>query len=222
VSVVWDGITAQQGLHEDHAARRHALADAAKGYDWSRVLSLVEEDPSLANTTRPDGQSLYAPLHQAAHGNAPQEVCEALIRLGTWRTLENARGERAVDVAERLGHDRLMAILEPVRVSRVPFGVLRKIQEHFHAVIRGRADDLVRDARLRLPEIAHLLETPLDAEPAWFAVPGMYGGFAYRLVADGANARLVAESWCRVVEGSGQRHEITSAGARLVEEGFVS
>ncbi|MBD8906050.1 hypothetical protein MZTS_04760 [Methylorubrum zatmanii] len=221
MSVVWDGVTACQVLHGDHAARRHALADAAKGYEWTRVLSLLETDPALANTTRPDGQSLYAPLHQAAHGNAPREVCEALIRLGAWRMLENARGERAVDVAERLGHNRLMAILEPVRVSRVPFGVLRKIQDHFHTVIRARADDLVRDARLRLPEIAHLLETPLNAEPAWFAVPGMYGGFAYRLVADGANARLVAESWCRVVEGSGQRHEITSAGVRLVNEGFV-
>lgn len=221
MSVVWDGITARQVLHEDHAARRHALADAAKNYDWTKVLSLLDADPSLVNTTRPDGQSLYAALHQAAHGNAPSDVCGALIRLGAWRTLENARGERAVDVAERLGHDQLMAILKPVVLLRIPFGVLRKIQEHFHAVIRGRADDLVLDARLRLPEIAHLLETPLDAEPAWFAVPGMYGGFAYRLVADGADARLVAESWCRVSQGSGQRHEITSAGARLVDEGFV-
>ncbi len=30
MSVVWDGITSWQVLHEDHAARRHALADAAK------------------------------------------------------------------------------------------------------------------------------------------------------------------------------------------------
>ena len=35
------------------------------------------------------------------------------------------------------------------------------------------------------------------------------------------DAKLVAESWCRVVGGSGQRHEITPAGSRLVEEGFV-
>lgn len=221
MSVTWDGITAGHALSEGHVAVRHALADAAKTYDWPKVLALLEEHPSLVNTTRPDGGSLYAPLHQAAHGKAPQAVCEALIRLGAWRTLENARGERAVDVAERLGHDRLITILEPVRLSRVPFGVLRKIQDDFHTVIRGRADDLIREARLRLPEIVHLLETRLDAEPAWFAIPGMYGGFAYRLIADGANARLVAESWSRVVGGSGQRHEITSAGARLVEEGFV-
>ncbi len=55
----------------------------------------------------------------------------------------------------------------------------------------------------------------------WFPVPGMYGGFSYCLELTGADAKLVAESWCRVVGGSGQRHEITTYGSRLVEEGFV-
>ncbi|TXN43814.1 ankyrin repeat domain-containing protein [Methylobacterium sp. WL7] len=221
MSVVWDGITARHVLGVGHVAIRHEMADAAKGYAWTKVLSLLEAHPSLVNTTRPDGTSLYAPLHQAAHGNAPREICEALIRMGAWRMLENARGERPVDLANRLGHERVAAILEPVQLACAPFGVLRKIQTHFHAVILERAADLVRDKALRLPEIGHLLEVGVDAEPTWFAVPGMYGGFSYRLAADGVDARLVAESWCRVVEGSGQRHEITSAGARLVDEGFV-
>lgn len=221
MSVTWDGITARHILGDEQVAVRHELADASKNYDWARLLSLLEAHPSLVNTTRPEGRSLYAPLHQAAHGNAPQEVCEALIRLGAWRMLENARGERPLDVAARQGHNRLAEILRPAMSAKVPFGILRKIQEHFHAVIRGRADEQVRDARLRLPEIGHLLEVNVNGEPAWFAVPGMAGGFAYRLTADGADACLVTESWCRVVWGSGQRHEITSAGARLVEEGFV-
>ena len=221
MSVIWDGIAASHALSEGHIAVRHELADAAKGYDWTKVLSLLEAHPSLVNTTRPDGTSLYAPLHQAAHGNASPEICEALVRLGAWRMLENARGERAIDVAMRLNHERLASVLQPVRLSHVPFGVLQKIQTHFHAVILGRAADLVRDGHLRLPEIGQLLETHIDAEPIWFAIPGMYGGFSYRLAADGVDARLVAESWCRVAGGSGQRHEITSAGARLVEEGFV-
>lgn len=34
-------------------------------------------------------------------------------------------------------------------------------------------------------------------------------------------AKLVSESWCRVVGGSGQRHELTSEGSRLLEEGLV-
>jgi len=49
----------------------------------------------------------------------------------------------------------------------------------------------------------------------WFPVPGMYGGFSYRLEVAGVKAKLVSESWCRVVGGSGQRHEITRTGGRV-------
>lgn len=52
-------------------------------------------------------------------------------------------------------------------------------------------------------------------------MPGMYGGFAYWFEGDGAGLKLVTESWCRVVEDSGQRHEIDESGCRMVEEGFV-
>jgi hypothetical protein len=38
---------------------------------------------------------------------------------------------------------------------------------------------------------------------------------------DRAEPTLVTSSWCRVVEGSGQRHDVTVDGARLVDEGFV-
>ena len=55
----------------------------------------------------------------------------------------------------------------------------------------------------------------------WFPVPGMYGGFRCRLEEAGDDARLVVDSFCRVVSGSGQRHAITSSGSELVEEGFV-
>lgn len=41
------------------------------------------------------------------------------------------------------------------------------------------------------------------------------------LTLEGVDAKLVVSSWCRVSGGSGQRHEITSAGSTLVEEGFV-
>jgi hypothetical protein len=49
----------------------------------------------------------------------------------------------------------------------------------------------------------------------------MYGGFAYWLEGRGTKRKLVTMSWCRIVAGSGQRHEITPEGAVLVEEGFV-
>ena len=45
----------------------------------------------------------------------------------------------------------------------------------------------------------------------------MYGGFDITLQED----YLDVKSWSRVVGGSGQRHVITTAGAILVDEGFV-
>jgi hypothetical protein len=50
----------------------------------------------------------------------------------------------------------------------------------------------------------------------WFPVPDMYGGFEIILVKD----FLEVTSWCWNVDGSGQHHLITAAGAMLVAEGF--
>jgi len=96
---------------------------------------------------------------------------------------------------------------------------LTAIQENFHAVILGRAKRQVEEAGLRMPELQTLLE--LEAAEMWFAVPGMYGAFSFRLAANAPEALLISESWIRVMGGSGQRHEITAKGSRLVEEGFV-
>lgn len=49
----------------------------------------------------------------------------------------------------------------------------------------------------------------------------MYGGFSYWFEGENEQTLLVVESWCRVVVGSGQRHEINVQGSRLVDEGFV-
>lgn len=219
MDIVWDGITRAETLREEAAQIRHALADASKSYNWVRVFELLSEHTELVNTTRPGGSSLYAPLHQAAHGGAPVEVAERLIDMVAWRTLQNARGERPVDVAERCGHRHLLQVLTPEHKHHIPVGVLLKIQFHFHGIIRGRIDRHLPDQGLRLPELEPLLE--LDRPHMWFPVPGMSGGFSYRLESAGTEAKLVSESWCRVVGGSGQRHEITSEGSRLVGEGFV-
>jgi hypothetical protein len=162
---------------------------------------------------------LYAPLHQVAHGGAPAEYAQKLIAMGGWRTPHNALGERPVDVAEKHDRKALLGVLPPEFRQRVPNGVLVEMQSHFHAAILGRCSELVDRYRLRLSELEPLLE--LDCPKMWFAIPGMYGGFSYRLALAGVDAKLVAESWSRVVGGSGQRHEITASGSKLVAEGFV-
>jgi hypothetical protein len=63
---------------------------------------------------------------------------------------------------------------------------------------------------LRLPELEVMLE--LERPELWFPVPGMYGGFHFRLERD----RLLASSWSRIVSGSEEHHEITESGTRTV------
>jgi len=215
----WKGITKSEALRDDEAAIRHNLADAAKAYNWKKTLEILNKRPDLINVTRPDGRSLYTPLHQAAHGNAPVQVVQQMIAMRGWRTLKNADNERPVDIARKKAHQHLIELLEPVYKIYVSQETLASIQKHFHAIIRGRTDDLVEKSGLRLPELEPLLE--LEQPQMWFPVPGMYGGFSYWLNGEGENVKLISESWCRVVGGSGQRHEITVKEGKLVDEGFV-
>ena len=217
MEAVWDGVT-RLGTATDWAApARAALQAAAEAGDWLQVLEVLEEHPDLVNARRLRGELRFAPLHEAAHEAAPLDVLHRLIDLGALRTLRNAAGERAVDVARRCGQPRLAAALEPLARHRVPATALTQLQAHFHALIRSRVDGLVQRHGLLLPELEPLLE--LEMPHMWFPVPGMYGGFRYRLDLSAGAPRLISESWCQVVRGSWQRHEVTCEGSRLIAQG---
>lgn len=96
---------------------------------------------------------------------------------------------------------------------------LQRIAAHFHEVIRGRAGNLISEHQVELPSLQGVPDS--EDRAAWFPVPGMYGGFKYWLENRADSPELICESWCRVVDGSGQRHRVTEEGAALVEEGFV-
>lgn len=95
------------------------------------------------------------------------------------------------------------------------------IQELFRGVIRARCQQGGIPVPRRLPRLDSLPIGRGDDDFTWFAVPGMYGGFNYRLERREVELQLVAESWCRVVDGSGMRHVVTAKQAVLVDEGFV-
>jgi len=82
-----------------------------------------------------------------------------------------------------------------------------------------RAADLIDSQELELPKLATTLTD--EKSQHYFPIPGMYGGFNYWLEVQENQVTLITESWCRVVEGSGQRHKITAQGIELLEEGFV-
>lgn len=104
--------------------------------------------------------------------------------------------------------------------TKVPSEItLKAIEKHFHELIRERAGRLITEHNLVLPELTTQLA--FTKAKTGFPIPGMYGGFRYWLEGEGDQTKLVSVSWCRVVEGSGQVHEITAAGSQLVDEGFV-
>lgn len=207
----WDGIIKPETLSGEGVKLRNDLAAAAKKYDWPTVLSILSKSPELVNSTRPGGTSLYTPLHQAAHGGATVEVVSELLRVGSWRTLKNAKGNRPIDIACARSHSHLREILEPVYCQSVSPAVIARLQEQFHLAIRQVIQRLDPQPVLRLPE----LEVMLEYRPRkfWFSVPGMYGGFSYWLVHQGCNVTLQSLSWCRLEGGAANHHEITTTGS---------
>lgn len=147
------------------------------------------------------------------------EVVEQLLCMGAWRTLRNAQAERPIDIAIKNRRQHLIPLLEPIYKKQIPLTTIQSIQKHFHNVILGRAEKFVQEHSLRLPELEPLLE--IENCKVWFQIPGMYGGFSYWLETEGNEAKLISDSWCRIVEGSGERHEITSTGSKLINQGFV-
>jgi len=96
------------------------------------------------------------------------------------------------------------------------------IQSYFHQLIIERAKtgwnciEFLENENKELPLLSNE-----NKKSAWFPVPGMYGGFKYKLFVKNGKPVLVTSSWSRVVGGSGQKHEITVNGCTLLEEGFV-
>ena len=127
------------------------------------------------------------------------------------RMLHDACALAGIDTGARATSKEPVSALDAVSLAR--------IQEFFHGLIRSRA----REGGIPIPRhLPSLHDLRVDeAEPRWFAVPGMYGGFSYHLQTGSHGLRLVTESWSRVVGGSGMRHTITPTQVVLEDEGFV-
>lgn len=215
----WDFLTDPGLLDAEVRAQRNGLATAARTGDWDAVFALLRERPAWVNAARPGGSSGFTPLHQAAYLGASEGVIRTLLDLGAWRLHRTAAGELPIDVAERRGHRNLVPLLTPRPSAPVGREDLQVMETYFHAAIRARAGDLVEEHRLRLPRLEPLQELPMRM--VYLPIPGMYGGFAYWLARGAPDPLLLTASWSRVVGGSGQHHEITRYGVRLIGEGFM-
>ncbi|KUI31807.1 hypothetical protein AU195_08635 [Mycobacterium sp. IS-1496] len=228
----WAGVLDPSMLSEAVVAARHRLADAARAGDWSAVLHLLDsggdhlgiKDIELnPNQWRPGSPKWFTPLHQAAWHGAPVPVVAALLERGALRSLMDAKGRTARDVAvERRHSDDVITLLTP---RRSPLGEQRValFDRYLAEVIDRRIREFGldrdypdRDPRkaLRYPPVGVLHEAP--GQSVWFPIPGMYGGFHVTL----RQGYLESLSWCRVAGGSAQAHVITSQGAVLTDEEF--
>lgn len=109
--------------------------------------------------------------------------------------------------------------LRPVAVEIAHDRELWRIQELFRGLIMSRVREGSLKSPPHLPRISRNMLR--EKEPRWFPVPGMMGGFAYRMQERGGRLDLIAESWCRGADGSGMRHRITEEQAVIEERGFV-
>lgn len=94
---------------------------------------------------------------------------------------------------------------------------LEIIASHFHNLIMRRSGCAGNPAQL----LTHGFEFPSLRERVgahgthrFYAVPGMYGGFNTILVKQEHGWKLCTSSFCQVVEGSEQGHEITANGVQ--------
>ena len=211
----WEGMTTRDGWHESDLADRDRLADAARDGDWPAVFGQLQGGSSLVNAWRPGGPSLYTPMHQAAWHGVPPDTARRLLRCRPWLTLRTAAGDRPFDIALRGGHEELATLLRPAIHHPLSTDVLSALERHLHTVITKRIAEFGITRPLRLPPLD--LFTEMASPTMWFAIPGMYGGFRIELTGQ----ELLAESFSRVVEGSGEKHRIRSDGAQLVAEGHV-
>lgn len=218
-SVDWPGVVGAGQMLPEAAATRRMFIRMADAGDWAGVTDMLRADADLVHAISPEDGERSTVLHLAARNAADLDVIAAILRAGAWRSLRDARGRRPVDIARTRRIETLLAALQPALRHDVPRAHSRALERGFRAVILGRLKEgRLSPNGLRLPQIEPMLETKANF---WFAVPGMYGGFHYWLKGAKAAPILVSESWCRVVGGSGQRHEITADGSRLVDEGFV-
>ncbi|XP_052073390.1 uncharacterized protein LOC127711399 [Mytilus californianus] len=203
-------------FHEGVAESHQKLDKLGEDRNWDELVSLVntgnvyycrlpikDDSNSLA--------SLYTPLHHAAAGKAPKHVFEDLLEKGASKCLKTTNGETAYDLAVKKSLDddilRLLEVPENIQKNSESIATMEK---SLHTVILGRAEKLIQEHGVQLPQLVFLYEKG----PFHYSVPMMYGGFNVRKYNDG----IKVHSFCRVVGGSEQDHVIEKNGKTTLKD----
>jgi len=216
-TVPWPGGLAVSRMPTATVAAGHLLADAAKKGDWETVTKLLDAEKALVpHQWRPGGKAWFTVLHQAAWHGAPPEIAETLIKRGALRTLRDAKGRTAFDVAAE--HDQSYDLRKMLKPPSSPLAPHRIDQLNAHLIdlidsrIRRLAGSSKPHCALRYPSVEILHELPQWS--VWFPILAMHGGFHIEL----RYQYLEVFSWNLEPNGLRQMHVITHEGAVLVNE----
>ncbi|WP_155770006.1 ankyrin repeat domain-containing protein [Mycobacterium asiaticum] len=216
----WQGVLDTSVMTDELVRAGHRLADAAKVGNWPEVMKVLDSEWSwlTINQWRPGGFAWFTVLHQAAWHGAPTAVVEELLERGALRSLQDAKGRTAFDIAiTRNRTSALRELLEPPRPTLTDQQI-RALDAQLAELIDGRLRGRVYDGDLRkvlrYPPVGILHELP--GQRVWCPMPAKYA-FHIELQRGG----LEVKSWCGFVEGSGQTHLVTPEGSVLVDQGFV-
>jgi hypothetical protein len=215
----WYGAISLKGMNYHLLSESKAIDQALAAGDWPSVIRVLEGSSDLVNAVFPKNRKQSTLLHMAAVGEASPYIVEELLRLGAFRTVKDASGLQAVEIAERAGADYLLTLLKPETNRNLEPERLSFIQEMFHGFLRTFMLAYKTPVPLRLPQLS--VFTEVDRLRVWFPIPMMAGGCNFWIEEEERQSVLHAETWCRICDGSGMHHRITPFEITVIEEGFV-
>lgn len=182
---VWPCVVSRGYVIDSEFQEGSFLADYAKRGLWDKVLQMLHPDNHLINVNQfwPGDGTLSTVLHRAAELDAPENVVQGLLDRGALRSLRNAEGFTAYEIAVNAGRTpSRMQLLEP---APSPFGAEELAR--LDAIVADVIDPYIQplfgshDLRriLRYPSVEVLHEPP--GQELWMQVPRMMGGFRIAL-----------------------------------------
>ncbi len=217
----WNGMQNPDKMQAGERKYRMRLAEYSKAFQWDKMIFLIRSHPEMVNCARPGSKSLYAPLHQAAHGGAPVEVVQSLLELGAWRLLRTAEGQLPVDIAREKGRSHLISLLEPEYRWDASRGMMQRVQGYAHEIILKYARETVQEFDLRLPELEPILESEKGMH---FDLPQPWGGFEIGFMADKPQILFfLVSGWVRNYQNVGGQsftYAVSPHGSLLVDETY--
>jgi hypothetical protein len=182
---VWPCVVNRGYMIDSEFQEGSFLADYAKRGKWAKVLQMLHPDNHLINVNQsaPGDGSRSTVLHRAAELGAPEDVSEALLERGAFRSLRNADGRTPFEIAVVTAQSPSM--LELLRPEASPFdaeeltrldAIVAEVIGHYIQPLFGSHD---LGKILRYPPVEVLHEAP--GGELWMQVPRMLGGFRITL-----------------------------------------